>query len=594
MKSLWRIFRTFLAIIGFVVLALAVFGAASLGRSSPQKLPEKIVLVYTFYGTPADAPPGPSWLSYIMPQEPTLAEVTNALYKSVNDKRVEALAVNLAAGHYNWADVQELRAAILAFKGAGKKAYVYSESYGELYPGMAEYYLASAFDEIWLQPVGSVAITGFQAEAPYFKQTLEKIGVQPDIIQKGDYKTAPESALLDHMSEQQRQTLHGILSSMMTDFFEGVSQGRKLEAARIGQLIDGAPYTAEEAKERKLIDRVGYVDELIAQLVPDTKKKDKDFVNAVDYLYDTSSGGMFDQVVKKEQKLTDKTHKKDSVALIYITGMILSDPGPGGGSPFGDRMAYASDIAGAIDEATQDDDIAAIVLRVDSPGGSPSASETIRRAVEVAKAKGKYVVVSMGSEAASGGYWVVVDADRIFAQPGTLTGSIGVFGGKASFAGLWEKIGVNWDSVSMGGNAGLWSPNKGYDAQGRAAISRMLDDVYDAFIERVAKGRKFAPDVVESMAGGRVWTGRQAKDRGLIDEIGGLHQVLGDVATEIGVSGPEKLNIVVLPAEKSPFEGLFGMFSGGAHILSPVLESLALMAHPEAGITHYRGFAIRP
>ncbi len=606
MTKIWTFLRGILVAIGFSVVLLAFIGAWAL-KGEERRLPDQIVLTYTFFGSPPDDGGDRSILAQFMPTEPSLMEVTDALYRAAGDKRVSALAVRLAAGNYDWADVQELRAAIAAFRAAGKKTYVYAESYGELYPGMAEYYLASAFEDIWIQPVGTVAITGFQAEVPYFKKTLEMVGVSPDIIQKGDFKTAPESALLEHMSDAQRETLHDILSSMMTDFFEGVSAGRKIPAARIGQLVDAAPYTAEEAKERGLVDHVGYLDQLTDMLMPEDAGDDKsakggkakpsrELVDAVDYLY-ADKGSPIDKVVRGEEKALKKKDTGDNtVALIYIGGLIVSDSGYDGGGAFGDRMAYASDIAHAIDDATENDDVKAIVLRVTSPGGSPSASETIRRAVEVARSKGKYVVVSMGAEAASGGYWVVVNAERIFAQPGTLTGSIGVFGGKASFAGLWPKLGVNWDSVTLGGNAGLWSPNQPYNAEQRQAISHMLDDVYDGFIDRVAKGRNFAPEVVEAMAQGRVWTGRQAKERGLVDEIGGLRQALEDVAKKIGVADVQDLDVIILPDAPSPIDGLMELVGQNVQAFGPVKDFLhmAIMArHPEWSVVRAPSFEIR-
>ncbi|NBX66520.1 MAG: signal peptide peptidase SppA [Proteobacteria bacterium] len=582
MKKIWIVFRSILVLLGFMVVVLAVCGLTLFREASPP-LPSRMVLAYDFYGTPADAPDVPAWVLRFMPVEPSLAEVTNAIYKAAKDKRVEALAVRLLDGEYHWADVQELRAAVAAFRAAGKSTYVYAESYGDLYPGMAEYYLATAFEEIWVQPVGSVSITGFHAELPYFRKTLEMVGVVPDILQKGDYKTAPENALLDAMSEAQRSTIYGILASMMTDFFDGVVAGRKIPAEKIGSLIDGAPYTALEAKERNLVDTVGYMDELLAKILPDSGR---DLVDAADYLY-------------AEMPLVPASGhdaKADDVAVVYVSGMIVSGDSSGAGF-MGEDMAYANDIADAILDAAEDEAVGAIVLRVDSPGGSPSASETIRRAVTVAKTKGKYVVVSMGSEAASGGYWVSVNADRIFANPGTITGSIGVFGGKASFAGFWEKVGINWDGVELGANANMWSMNSSYSDDQRAAVSRMLDDIYDGFIDRVAEGRSFGREVVEDMAQGRVWTGRQAKERGLVDEIGGLRVALEDVARKLGVASVEEMEVFTTPQHTDPIDEIRNIVSGGAAIMrgaAPVLQSLAILREPMRGITHSTGFAIQP
>lgn len=587
MKKVWAVIRGFLMLVGVAVVALAVVGAFVLRDKAPV-LPDRMVLALTLFGTPEDAPDLSGWISRFVPVEPSLREVTEAVYKAAGDPRVEALAVRLNGGDYNWADVQELRSAVLAFKESGKPSYVYAESYGDLYPGMAVYYLASAFDEVWLQPVGSVSITGFHAEMPYFRKTLEMVGVKPDILQKGEYKTAPESALLDGMSDAQRETLHGILSSMMGDFFEAVASGREMPVASIGPLIDSAPYTADEAKERKLVDTIGYEDELLDKIFEDEGRQ---MVDALSYFYEVEPPV---KLFKKSHQPIKNVHETMAVAIVYINGLIVS--GGDGGLMGGEDVVFADDVAGAIQEAAEDEDVRAIVLRVVSPGGSPSASETIRRAVELARQKGKYVVVSMGAEAASGGYWVSVDADRIYAQNGTLTGSIGVFGGKASFDGLWKKIGVNWDGVEIGANASLWSMNRPYDSAQKETVGRMLDQIYDAFVDRVAKGRKFSRDVVESMAGGRVWTGRQAKERGLVDEVGGLRQALEDVAKHLGTDYAN-LEVYTLPQYSDPVDELRAYLFGSTGVfgfVGPVLRQIRLAERPMQGVVYnpyIEGFA---
>jgi len=605
MKKIWHIIRGFLVFIGFIVVSFAALGVWGLHKNQPA-LPKRIVVGVTLNGTPEDAPDAPPWLSEFVSVPPTLAEVTDSIYKAAKDARVEALAVRLNAGAYKWPDIQELRSAIDAFKASGKKTYVYSESYGDMSSGMGEYYLASIFDDIWIQPVGGVAITGFHAEMPYFKKVLDLVGIKAEILQKGTYKTAPENVLLETMSQAQRDTIHGILSSMMTDFFDAVSKGRQLQPSQLGPLIDGAPYTAVEAKAKNLVDHVGYFDEFIEVLSPESDKpkhegkpdnglEGRRVVDAMSYLY-AGHDTALNSAVKKEAQHIEKDKKSNSVALVYVSGMIVSGHADGGGGMLGNKMAYANDIADALNEASDDEATSAIILRVDSPGGSPAASETIRRAVEVAKKRGKYVVVSMGSEAASGGYWISVDADKIYAQQGTLTGSIGVFGGKVSMEGLWDKLSIHWDGVDLGANAAIASTNHPYDEQGRAAVQHMLDDIYDGFVARVAKGRHFAPEVVEAMAQGRVWTGRQAKERGLVDEIGGLKAALEDVAKHAGVPSAEHLDIYQLPDSPSPVQELMGIVTGGVQtldILKPFMQQAILAANPSLGVTYAPSFAIR-
>lgn len=585
MKIIFNIIKGFFLTLGIAVFMLAGFGLWSFMQYEQADvkdtaLPPHIVLHYDFDGMPKDAAPGPAWLAHFMPAEPTLRDLTETLYDAARDPTVDAFVARLTDGaHYDWASIQEFHAALNAFKQAGKKTYIYAETYGGGSSGMGAYYLASAFDQVWMQPMGVVAITGFQTESPYYKSVLDFVGVQSEVQQRKDFKTAPEGALRTHMSDAQRETTTRILTQDSKDFFEALSKGRGITPDAIGPLIDAAPFVGTDALQNKLIDRLGYLDELSDLLIHQQEKDTTGFVDL----------GAYIQARAPAPAVSDKPDTKPKVALIYIDGMIVSDMPKGAHDVLPQDVAVASDIVAVMGDAVDDDAVKAIVLRVNSPGGSPTASEAIRRAVERAKTKGKYVVVSMGSVAASGGYWVSVDADRIFALPGTLTGSIGVFGGKMNMQGLWEKLGVAWEGVSLGGNSRMWSPHVAYDAKGKEALGRMLDDIYLGFTERVAKGRNMLPAYAEAIAQGHVWTGAEAKANRLIDELGGLSAALDATAKHLGLADRRALNVVSMTGPEDPIADIMSLLGGytGASVAAlpapyqSLIQTLWLAQYPQ-------------
>jgi protease-4 len=286
------------------------------------------------------------------------------------------------------------------------------------------------------------------------------------------------------------------------------------------------------------------------------------------------------------------------IALVSLTGTIVQQApvsGPGARSD----VASAEKIYNALHDAAENDSIDSIVVRINSPGGSPTASETIRRGIEYAQKEGKTVIASLGPVAASGGYWVASAADRIFASPGTVTGSIGVVGGKFDLSGLWDKLNVNWDRVSFGDNAGVWSFNRGFDERGARRFEAMIDDVYTQFLQRVAEGRDMSSDKVRRIAGGRVWTGASAVNNGLVDEKGGLSTALDYTARRLGLASRRALQVVELPQRKSSFQLLLDLLRQQARVgaivsqLTPLVNSTAPIVeqvqHPERYLTRMPG-----
>lgn len=551
---LWTAFKRLLMTFGAIFLLGIVMGSvlsAGSGSGAPRVLPDKFALYLPLDGgfpehEDVAVPYG------LGPPVVTLRHVIDALDLAAGDKKVAGLVVDLKSVEMSVAQMQELRAALLRFRASGKPAYIYAASYGEMGRGLGSYYLASAFDEIWMQPMGEVSITGISVEMPFFRGALEKIGVEPQFFARKEYKNVFESVSARKMSPQSRQMMEGLVGDIAGDLVSGIAQGREMGEDGVRDLIDRGLFMDKAAAEAGLVDHIDDFETLqenVSQAV--TGKPDGEF--------DDVFAGIEEYVHSTASKASHAVGKKHHVALVYLVGTIVQ-------SGYGDGMVAADDIAADIVDAADDEDIKSIVMRIDSPGGSPVASETIRRAILRAKAKGKKVIVSMGGAAASGGYWVAAPADRIFALPGTLTGSIGVAGGKVSLAGLWGKADVNWESVNYGANANMLSFNAPFDESGATAMNDMMDTIYDGFISRVAEGRNMTEEKAGRIARGHVWTGKQAAANGLVDELGGLDAALDYAAKDLGATDRRDLRVIVLPRPLSVFEKMADLIGKTVHM----------------------------
>lgn len=543
--------RTCMAL-GAMVLISIIWGIILVnsfeGNIAPP-LPKDMVLVYKIDGGVSEVQSTPTLMDPFPFDQPTIRGLVNALDKASTDSRVRGLVISLKSSSLSVAHIQELRTAITRFKAAGKFTKIYAPSYDDAMGGLSQYYLASIFDEIWMQPVGMLSISGANMEMPFAKTAMDKIGVNADFLKREKYKGAMENFTDAQMSEPNREMWGAIIGNQSTRMMEAIANDRKIDMMSMAQQIDKGVLTGGEALKAKLIDRLDYADVMVSEMRT-TMSGDPD-----DKSVDLVSIGTYAQE-KKEPKSAEKHEgqKLHSVALIYAVGAIVDTAGAQGN-------AGADKISGAIVEAYEDENIDAIVLRIDSPGGSPSASETIRRALVKAKEKGKKVVVSMGPVAASGGYWIATDADEIIALPGTITGSIGVIMGKFEASALWEKLGITWEGPQMGANADIWSINKPFNERGMARMNVLIDDVYDQFLTRVAAGRKMTKDQVRNVAQGRAWTGEQAKINGLVDTLGGLDVALDETAKMLGVQSGKDLKVVVMPRELNRVEQFIEMFA---------------------------------
>ncbi len=570
-----------MAIISSMSTIAMIASLGSAGEDDPAILKNGTILTYHFTGGLRDTAAAASFSSPLAAIDPTLMDVTIALRTAAKDDSVKAFIARISDGAYGYTEVMELSQAVKDFRKSGKKAYAYSTSFGDFGNGMLEYYLALAFDEIWLQPLGQVSLTGFQAEVPYFRSALDKLGVQAQIFQRKDFKTAPESALRNDMTEANRISLNGILTAYKKAFEDAVVEsGRAIDISHFAKALGGAPIPEADAKTYGYVDVIGYVDELVENLGNAHGIDIKAYRNLLGYEFTVpqeDKGGLLSGLLSADKQ--DKEYK--NIALIFIEGAIMPTGEGASAAPYamlGGTPVSALEISGEIKNAADREDIAAIVLRVNSPGGSPTASETIRRAVIYAQNKGKTIVVSMGEAAASGGYWIVTDADYIMAYPVTLTGSIGVFGGKLVLQDLWNKIGVNWETVVLegfGGN-GLWSQNRPYTESEAVSINRMMDDIYNGFVARVVEGRLMSAEDVERVAQGRVWSGQDAVEQGLVDKIGGLEDTLVEVAAMLEVKR-DHLGVIIMPEPLSPLQSFLRMLKKGPSLSSMMSLSPATL-----------------
>ena len=545
MKTVFRIIIGVFAVVGLLTISgigLGVWAVKDQMKVVPPKLPEKIILVVDFNQDLVErTEPVPSSLRSLIntvtsKERVSLHDVVYALEHGSKDPHVLGIVGLFGENMPQLTQGEEIRAALQKFRAAGKFSYAFSTGYGGYGSGNRAYYLASAFEKIWLQPIGQLGLAGLRLEQPFARATLEKVGVKAHFTQREEYKSAMNFLTDDKMTAPVREMMQSIMDSMNTQLSEAIASGRNLPVAEVMDLMAKGPYTAQEALDKKLIDRIGYLDE-IEKGLNDTFGTETAKLRADSYAS-----------LPLPEKLPEP---KASVALIFATGEIKETSSHGGVMP-GSESMDTREIVTALFDASEDKDVKTIILRVDSPGGSPTASETIRRAVVNAQAKGKKVIVSMGSVAGSGGYWIAMNGDRIFADAATLTGSIGVLGGKFILAGLFEKLALNWDILETGNKyPGMWSFLRDNTPEEQARVDVLMDDTYNAFRTNVSIARKIPMDKIASVSKGRVFTGSQAVKLGLIDEIGGLQATLNYAATSLGAASSEQLQIKPFPASET-------------------------------------------
>jgi protease-4 len=452
-----------------------------------------------------------------------LSDVLDGLRRASGDGRVRALVAKVGGRGIGLAVVQELRAAIDQFREAGKLTVAWAETFGEFSAGNVPYYLATAFDTIYLQPSGDLGLNGIAVERRFYRGTLDRLGVQFQVGKRHEYKNAADQFTERSFTGPAREATERMTASVIEQLVDAIASRRGIARGQARALIDRGPFLSGQALEAGLVDALGYRDEVFASV---RRQAGPDAILQYVSRYQRSRA-----LAERARRLP--APRQQSVALIYATGPIRR--GRSGHGPMSGGAMGSDTIAAALRAATADDRARAIVLRVNSPGGSYVASDTIWREVVRARAAGKPVVVSMSDVAASGGYFIAMAADAIVAQPGTVTGSIGVLSGKPVVTELLGRAGVTTDSVAEGAHSAMFTTSRPFSEDEWALVNDWLDHIYADFTGKVAAGRGMSAERVHELARGRVWTGADALANGLVDELGGLDTAAALARTKAGL-----------------------------------------------------------
>jgi len=539
-KTVLIIFGILGALILVAFLGIAVLWAAL--RKGEPTIRDNSVLTLRVAGSLPDYTPDDPFKKYFGGPDQSLTGLVMQFKKAKVDKRIKGILLDVNMSGVGWGKAEEIRDAITDFRTSGKPVYAYIE-----FGLNKEYYIATACDKIIVPPPGELFINGLAADVMFFRGSLDKLGIYPDIFQIGEYKTAGNMFTQKKMTDPHKKYIDELLDDLYGRYVNAIAQARKKTPDEVKALIDNAPYNAEKAKEAGLIDEAMYRDDVEKQFKKLFGYKDTDPFMAV-------RGSEYRDVSPESLGL----NKGERIAVIYASGEIGS--GSSENSPSGDQSIGSDTLAKALNDAAADKTIKAVVLRVDSPGGSGLASDIIWRAVETTNQK-KPVVVSMSDVAASGGYYISASAAKIIAQPSTITGSIGVLAGKPVMRGFYDWLGISNEYVLRGKNAGMFRETEKFSDEERAKFEDWIKTTYYRdFVPKVAKGRNRDEQYIDSIARGRVWTGQQAKDRGLVDEFGGLDKAI-EVAKQLAKIPADKgVERVILPY---PTTFLQELLSGG-------------------------------
>jgi protease-4 len=522
----------FISIVGFGLLYL------TFGRQP--SVPSNATLVLRVGGNLTETAPD-DVVGYLRgTRTPTVRAFVESLHKAKVDKRIRAVLIKPTGFDSPfWGKVQEIRDAMLDFKTSGKPIYAYLE-----YGGDREYYLATAADKVYLMPSTSLDLVGVATYELFLRGTLDKVGAYPDLHHIGDYKTAVNTFTQKSYTPAHKEMDDALNRDLFEQIVAGISAGRKKDDAEVRRLIDQGPFLPEEALRAGLVDDVQYEDQVSARL----EEGDSRPVDGDDYAATSpSSLGL---------------NKGPRLAVIYASGTITS--GKSGYDPVNGAVAGSETLIEYIRQARRDTAVRGIVLRIDSPGGSATASDAIWRELMIAKneREDRPIVASMSDLAASGGYYIAMPAQAIVAQPSTLTGSIGIFGGKFVTGGLYEKLGAHIESTSIGKNAEINSPVRPYNPAEVKKLDEQLQAFYDQFVEKAAASRHSTPEKIDALAQGRVWTGQQAKDRGLVDALGGLDRAIELTKERAKIPADSDVELVVYPPRKNFYEILSDQLNG--------------------------------
>ena len=542
--------RQLLVVVGSLAITFPVVAA-------DHKKEPPLIAHISLSGDLDESPTGDASSLLASEPEENLKQKLDRIAKAKADPKVKALLLeihDLELGLFSFGKVNEVRAAIADFRKSGKKAYAYVEEIGGL-----DYLIACACDQVIVPEGGSFGLTGLHLEMSFYKDLFDKVHVKGDFLTMGEAKGAVEPFTRTEMSPENRKQYNLVLDDLydrgIVETVVASRPAQKWDAARVKHIIDDAPYTTRKAKELGLVDRVAYFDSAKGLIEADVKadlKLEKDYQKPQAPKLDA-----LDLLMKMLSPPKKKSSKKTKVAIIYAVGGI--ETGKGGAGLFSSSVGSTTMVE-AIREAEKDATVKAIVLRVDSPGGSALASDLIWHELKRCK---KPVVASMGDVAASGGYYITMSARKVFAEPGTLTGSIGVLGGKIVIGGVLDWAGVKTETLARGRNSGLGSMYHPFSEGEKKAVTATMQDVYDQFLDkaltgRTANGVKMDKEKLLTLAGGRIWTGRQAKESGLVDALGTLEDAVAEAKVMAGLAASEEVDYLILPEPGNPLESLLG------------------------------------
>ena len=525
----------FISIVGFAILYF-MFGREP-------AVPSNATLVLRVGGDLSEMAPA-DVVGYLRGvRTPTVRSVVDNLRKAKADGRVRAVMLKPTGFESPfWGKVQEIRDAVIEFKKSGKPVYAYLE-----YGGDREYYLATAADKIYLMPASPLNLTGVATYELFLRGTLDKIGAYPDLHHIGDYKTAVNTFTEKGYTPAHKEMDQSLNRDLYEQIVRGIADGRKKNEADVQHLFDDGPFLPEDALRAGLIDDVAYEDQVDEKLRAGEQRRQ---IDSDDYTrISLSSVGL---------------NRGPRIAVIYAAGAITG--GRSGFDPLNGAVVGSDTLIEYIRQARRDSSVRAIVLRIDSPGGSATASDAIWRELTIAKNEraDRPLVASMSDLAASGGYYIAMPAQVIVAQPSTLTGSIGIFGGKVVTGGVYDKLGARIESTSIGRNAEINSPARPFNPEELKKLQEQLQAFYDQFVEKAADSRHSTPEQIDALAQGRVWTGRQAKQNHLVDELGGLDRAIAIAKQRAKIPAENDVELVIYPPRKSFYELVSDQFSGSS------------------------------
>lgn len=522
-------------------MMFAISSIVSFSKTETTKIHHHSILCLDLNGPIDETVEMPTFMQIVngeMNSATTLSSIVDAIAAAKTDSKIEGLYIKANGSVAGMATRQAVRQAVESFRESGKWVVAYGDSYSQ-----GDYYIATAADEVFLNPVGEIGLEGLATGIPFFKGLLDKLGVEMQVVKVGTFKSAVEPFLLDHMSEANRLQTSVYLDGLWSQYTEAVAKSRGISVEQLNQMADSLATVAEAVKmvDLKLVDGLKYTDEITDYLKDKTGREHKDDLRLIGV----------SQYLSTDVEIPHREKAKKKIAVYYAAGDITTS----------DREGIASDrVVPDILDLADDDDIKAMVLRVNSGGGSAFASEQIWHALEVFKSKGKKLYVSMGDYAASGGYYISCGADKIYAQPTTLTGSIGIFGMIPCFNGLLTNhMGVNIDFVTTNANGAQPNSFEPMSPFVRQKMQSTVNQGYELFTSRCAEGRHMTQDSIKAIAEGRVWDGTSALHIGLVDKLGSLDDAIADLAAEMGYS---KYQVVDYPSREANFMEILNSIAG--------------------------------